>query len=137
MPQPQPQDNSRGFTLLEVLVAFVVTAVMMVVLLRTFTGGLDGSVRSANSVAATLAAQSALDAAGPLVPLEVGSEQDTSEGPFRIHTQIRSRTDLIAADPETLYIIPYDVAVTVSWREGGRDRSIFLHGLRLGPHAQQ
>jgi general secretion pathway protein I len=129
--------NADGFTLLEVLIGFAVTALLMTILLQAFTRGLGMSARSTTYTAAVLMAQSAMDGAGVLQPLHDGFQDESVNGRFDIVTLIRRRMDLSQADPRTLYVVPYEVSVTVVWREGSRNQSLNLRGLKLGPQSPQ
>jgi type II secretory pathway pseudopilin PulG len=69
--------RAQGFSLLEVLVAFVVLALSLAVVMRIFAGGLD-NIGSANRYTQALhLAQSLLDAQGRETPLTMG---ETSRG---------------------------------------------------------
>ena len=125
--------TQRGFTLLEVLVAFSIAAMSLVALLQAFTDGLDSAARSESQDTALILAESALDAAGGAEPLRDGAQRDWSDGRFRIATVTRLHRDGLVADPATLSRVPYDVAVNVRWREGGRERAVSLTSIRLGP----
>ena len=65
----------RGFTLLEVLVAFVVFALVFATTLQILSGSLRNVKRSAEYTQAALWAQSRLDAVGIDPPLESGQYQ--------------------------------------------------------------
>lgn len=137
MPGRFRHHDAGGFTLLEILVGFTIAAVLMVLLLQVLTGGLASSSQSSAEVSAVLAAQSALDELGRSVPLRDGQESAEDRGRFHIATAVRRYTEHVDADTSTLYAVPYDVRVTVSWREGRRDRSVSLRSLRLGPQLAQ
>ena len=124
--------NQRGFTLLEVLVAFSIAAMMLVALLQAFTDGLDSVARSESQGTALILAESTLDAAGGAEPLRDGANREWIDGRFRIGTAIRLHRDGLAADTAALPRVPYDVAVSVRWREGGRERSLSLTSIRRG-----
>jgi len=91
-PPRSRRSESRGFTLLEILVGFTITAVLMVLLLQVLTGGLESSHRSSNEVSAVLAAQSALEELGQSVPMHDGEERTIDRDPFRITTAVRRTT---------------------------------------------
>jgi hypothetical protein len=109
----------------------------MVVLMQVLTGGLESSHRSSSEVSAVLAAQSALEELGQSIPLHDGEELTRDRDRFRVTTAVRRATEHVAADTSTLYAIPYDVRVTVTWHEGHQDRSLSLRSLRLGPQLAQ
>jgi len=131
-PYPLPdgeRGTARGFTLLEVLVAFSIAAMMLVALLRAFGDGLASGADSESEGTAVILAESALDAAGA-EPLRDGAERQWSEGKFHVSTAVHLYR---GAETPTASRAPYDVAVTVRWREGGRERALALHSIRLGP----
>jgi prepilin-type N-terminal cleavage/methylation domain-containing protein len=94
---PRPSGES-GFTLLEVLVAFAVLAVMIVPILQVFGGGL-GSTETARAYStAALLARSRLAEVGPEDALEEGETTGTFEG-YQWRRTI-SRTELTAVEAE-------------------------------------
>lgn len=124
--------DDSGFTLIEVLVAFAIAAVLLLPLLRSFSTGLGTATRSDAATEATLIAQSTLEGMGHLVALDAGASIDRQEGPYHVSALVgRYQGDGVAAG-SILTVVPYDVAVTVDWQEGARTRSITLHTLRLG-----
>ena len=130
MRRRRPDDS--GFTLIEVLVAFAIAAVLLLPLLRSFSTGLGTATRSDAATEATLIAQSTLEGMGHLVALDAGASIDRQEGSYHVSALVgRYQGDGVAAG-SILTVVPYDVAVTVDWQEGARTRSITLHTLRLG-----
>lgn len=94
---PRPSRES-GFTLLEVLVAFAVLAVMIVPILQVFGGGL-GSTETARAYStAALLARSRLAEVGAEEALEEGETTGTFEG-YQWRRTI-SRTELAAVEAE-------------------------------------
>lgn len=122
--------RSRGFTLIEVLVAFAIAAVMLGALYDVFSvsvGSENAADRYRNAV---LLAQSALDALST-VPISPGHSVDRI-GIYERTTEIIPRPDLVPKG--MLYrALPYEVEVRVSWRDGIRQRSVQLDTLRLVP----
>ena len=94
---PRPSGES-GFTLLEVLVAFAVLAVMIVPILQVFGGGL-GSTETARAYStAALLARSRLAEVGAEEALEEGETTGAFEG-YQWRRTI-SRTELTAVEAE-------------------------------------
>ncbi len=128
---------AAGFTLVEVLIAFVILALALGALLPGFSGGLRGLGAADDYTTAALLAESVLAAVGREQTLEEG----TSAGEF--DNGFRWRLDVVALDAEldpegTLPVRPYDVVLTVSWDgRGDTERSITLETLRLGPPVAQ
>jgi general secretion pathway protein I len=73
--QPVSTRQQGGFTLLEVLVAFVIFALVFATTLQILSGSLRNVKRSAEYTQAALWAQSRLDAVGIDPPLESGQYQ--------------------------------------------------------------
>ena len=122
---------SRGYTLVEVLVAFVILAMTLTVLFRIFSGGVRNISVSADYARAVLIAESRLAAAGINEPLYAGEtygvedEEFTwtrSVTPYRPSPQYKSQVKDLKA---------WYVAVTVEWPHGEGERSIDISTVRL------
>jgi general secretion pathway protein I len=72
--------RSRGFTLLEVMVAFVILAVALGLLLGMLSRGLKQVTQAGNETEAALHAQSLLDAFGTLEAIEPGARDGEFDG---------------------------------------------------------
>jgi general secretion pathway protein I len=121
-----------GFTLIEILVAFVITALAVGALYRMSSIGLGTGSTADRYGRALLIAEAAMEGAGitePLVPQHSTSRMD---GVYDQDITVRARPDLLRtpATPDTRY--PYEVSVVITWRDGRRARSIALSTLRLG-----
>lgn len=123
----------EGFTLIEVLVAFTIAALLLVAVLRILTLGLDGAQRAEAYTRATIIAESTLDTLGVATPLKDGDTAELSDGPFRIHAAIERYREPGAGRESVQYLVLYRVSATVAWRDGRRERSVALSTLRLGP----
>lgn len=118
-----------GFTLIEILVAFAVAALLLGALYQTFATGLRSGVAAENLSGAVLLAQSALDAAAGTPP-SAGVTDDRIDG-YERRTSVRPRPDL-AAEGQPASLFPYEIEVTVTWRDGRRERKVSLATLALG-----
>jgi general secretion pathway protein I len=125
--------RSDGFTLIEVLVAFTIAAVLLVAVLRILTLGLDGGKRAEAFTKATIIAESTLDAIGVVTPLKPGEAAELRDGPFRILASVDRFHEPGEATDGARYLVFYRVSATVSWLEGRRRRTVSLSTLRLGP----
>ncbi|MCI0428959.1 MAG: prepilin-type N-terminal cleavage/methylation domain-containing protein [Rhodospirillales bacterium] len=121
--------RARGFTLLEVLVAFVILALALAALVQTFGSGMRGVAASERHVMAALAARSLLERVGHDIPLESG-EVSGEDGAFTWTVSMRRAGRADRRGNDQLVIVPYDVAVTVGWRGG---RGVTLESYRLAP----
>lgn len=126
----RPRGAAAGFTLIEVLIAFVILALALGALLPGFSAGLRGLDAADDYATAALLAESRLAAVGREAPLEEGTTSGAFDDRFRWRLDV---TALPEADPEgVLPVLPYAVALTVSWGEGD-GRAIVIETLRLGP----
>jgi general secretion pathway protein I len=127
--------KSRGFTLLEVLVAFTILAVALVALLRAFSSGLRGLDAAEAATAAVQHARSKMAEVGSVIPLEPGVEEGAFEDGYQWRVVIEPHELGDAAAAETLPLLPYEIEVTVTGGTGGGSRggTVTLRSLRLAP----
>lgn len=116
--------TERGFTLLEIMVAFIIAAGSFAVLAHAVTAGLRATAVTAHTIEAWQRAQSRLAAQLSLQPGDTGGDDG---GGFSWRARIRPRTET-AADLQL-----YTVAITISWRLDGPERQVDLVADRLGP----
>src|SRR5882724_9644531 len=131
--RPSRSAAQAGFTLLEILVAFTLLAMMLGALLPTFAGGLRSLDAADSSVRAVLLAQSKMELIGTEIPLEEGDRQESLEDGFQWVANIRqvALTANARGDEEsTLPFLTFDVEVTVF--KDGRPQ-VTLKTLRLAP----
>lgn len=92
MPQTVRQfsvpSRSAGFTLLEVLLAFVVFAISFAVVLEILSGSMRNTARAREYTETSLIAQSIMDQIGLNIPLEAGTGGSGEEGDYRWELQI-------------------------------------------------
>jgi general secretion pathway protein I len=125
--------HSRGMTLLEILVAFVILSLTMAVILHIFSGGMRNSRLAESYSRAVFLAQSRLAAIGVERPLVPG--EDTGQ----VGSNLQWRVSVVAiedggeADRLLLPVRQYLVRAIVAWQEDGHDKHIELSSMRLGP----
>lgn len=120
--------DQRGFTLIEVLVAFAVLAMLLGAIYQTFSSGLNASARAERRAVAALHAQSVLAALGSGEPISQGEATGELDGGYRWQTSVR----LLESAGETARLDAFEVIVTVSWEASlGRQGSVSLNTLRL------
>ena len=111
--------------------AFTVLAVSLGVLFEIFATGLGAARTSENLVHATQLAQSKLAAVGVETPLAVGEHSGRFDDDFAWRVAVRPFADDSTGLEGVRATRAYEVAVTVSWDQGGRQ--VRLTTLRLGP----
>jgi general secretion pathway protein I len=142
-----PADASRtraadGFTLLEVLVAFVIAALALGVLFEGAAVGLR-SARSAGAYEQAVArARSHLAVIGHGQAVAPGVASGDDGSGFQWSTRVtqvaagrKAPPPESPAAPAVSYAL-YDVAVSIGWVEDGRPRSVTLQTRRVGTARQ-
>ncbi len=126
---PRAADSRAGFTLLEVLVAFAVLALVLSAAFRLIGAGLGGSQRAERYTYAVLAAQSKLAEIGVTGRLRPGRMGGVLDGGYRWRAELRRLPDAEAQpdDGRRMPVTAYEVTVTVSWESG----AVTLDTLRL------
>ena len=128
--------NAEGFTLLEVVVAFLIAALAVGALARTSTIAIESTRVASRTDEAVARAESHL-ASISAAPLTESDRQGDDGGGFHWQARIgRAGTALPAASAADLppgSVTLYRLAVIVSWREDGRRRSVRLDSAKLGP----
>lgn len=120
----------RGFTLLEVLVAFVLLSMMLGVLLNLNSLALETTTRAADRQLALMLAQSELDRVLAKAELQLGRDSGRFQDErFAWEVRVR-RFEFPDVEPEQALDSPepYEIELTVFW---GRDQSLTLNTLRL------
>lgn len=130
--------SDRGFTLLEVLLAFALLAAAMGLLIGMLSGGLRQVADAERETEATLYAQSLLDALGTLETLKPGQRDGTfADDRYRWTLVIEEVDDpapvaLAAATPVPLEGGPQvlRVQLEVAWGDGGPRRRLRMVTLK-------
>ena len=121
--------RERGFTLVEVLAAFVILALTLASTYTALTGGLRWEARAAETASAVLIARSYLAAAGASRPLAEGvTEERLADGrTVRLAMRRAEPVPLGATEPR---IAAWQVTVEVAGPDGAR---LSLTELKLAP----
>ncbi|MEP6964417.1 MAG: type II secretion system protein [Polaromonas sp.] len=124
---------SRGMTLIEVLVAFVVLSLAMGVIMQIFSGGMRNARLAEGYSRAVFLAESRLAAVGMEEALVAGELNGQVNPDLRWRVTISPLDDGGVSAQLAMPMRLYQVHVTVSWSDEGRQRQIELGSLRLGP----
>jgi general secretion pathway protein I len=137
--------RQRGFSLLEVILAFTLLAMALGILMAILGGGLTQVRGAADASVATLHAQSLLDEVGVLEPIEPGSSGgDFDDGRYRWEMQITEAEDpapVGVADPDAAPVetvgrqlpsapLLYRIKLDMAWGEDDLERRISFVTLR-------
>lgn len=127
--------SQRGYTLIEVIVAFALLAAALSLLLGTLSGAARQVRGSADGGRAALYAQSLMSQVGVGEQLEPGTENgEFEEGRYRWSLDIRPWAD--PAQPPDALRDPaaprlLEVRLGIEWGDGGPRQRLLLRTLRL------
>jgi general secretion pathway protein I len=128
--------RQRGFTLIEIVVAFVMLALVLVTSFEIFTGGMRRASDLEDYSRALLVAQSKLAAAGTEEQYREGETQgETEDRRFRWAVGIRRTEEGMpaAGQPNNNPYALFRVDVRVAWvGADSRERSLALSTLGMG-----
>lgn len=132
--EPRSAGQERGFSLLEVLVAFAITALAMSLLLRGYGHGAKATALATRYSRALNIAESVLATTGLEQELDEGERSGESDDGYTWVERISVRPD----DPdentvEKPDLILWNVEVQAGWEQGTSYRSVTLMSLRVGP----
>lgn len=121
---------SRGFSLLEVLVAFTILAMLLGALFQVFSSGLHAARAGDSYTRATIIAQSRLAALGVEQPFQEGTSSGSVDDTYHWRVVVRPYVDdqmpVGRGVPQ-----PFSVDVEIFWEEGAGARSLSLSSLLL------
>lgn len=125
--------KQQGFTLLEIMVAFVITGLVVGTLLQLFGSAMRSAALADEYSFAVQVAESRMEAVGNEIKIERTTVSGQEEGtayqwavtmqPIELHEK---------QDEFSLSVEPYQVIVVVSWDSEGKQRQFTLSSLRFG-----
>ena len=127
------RSRQRGFTLLEILVAFVILSLALGTLYRIFGSGARSVVRAEQYAQAVELAQNLISEAGIDEKLQEGDSDGEFAAPFRWHRSVRRYELPREKSVEIASLAAFQVDVEVRWAEGASTRRVALSTLRLVP----
>jgi general secretion pathway protein I len=124
----------RGFSLLELLIAFTILATLVGALSQVFSAGLQAARSGDRDTRAVVIAQSRLAVLDVEQPLRVGVFSGATDDDYHWRVTLRPYLDdqLPAA---RRVLVPLTVTVEVFWEEGDRPRGVSLTSMLLGSGA--
>lgn len=128
-----PSQGQRGLTLIEVLVALVMTGLVVGVAFQLFGGAIQGHARAERLTMALLVAESRMAEIGVTIKLQPGTRTGRTKGGLRWTTEIRPLGKNSAIDTTPVRAFEVRVSVT-SGGDGGRP--VTLETVRLRPRTR-
>lgn len=110
-------NNARGFTLIEVLVAFAILALTMAALMQLFATGLRGADATDRHLMAVMLARSVLDDVGTEIPMVAGEQSAEIEQGYRWTVRILPFDTIPPVTNGEWIAVPYEVQVEITWND--------------------
>ncbi len=131
----QGRQASRGFTLLEVMLAFVVFALSFATILEIMAGSIRSVRRASDDTEVALFAQSIIDLVGTEIPIEEGefsgTGMDRYEWRLGIFLYDVSDEDVSTQElAEMSGVELYQVNLDIDWKTGQNRRDLHFSTLR-------
>jgi general secretion pathway protein I len=124
----RPVSDHRGFTLLELLLAYLVFALSFATVLEILSGSLRNTVRARQYTEAALTAQSVMDQVGLEIPLQAGFSAAGDAGDYHWEIELIDYTDT-GENPHSVELAELtgiellQVDLVVSWGEAQREQN--------------
>ncbi len=128
MPKASCQANCKGFLLLEVLVALAILAAAVTLLVQLMSANARSIAASENMTHNLLKAELKLREVINREKLEEGEASEMTDDGYQFDL---SATEAIQDRTENLAVKLLAIKLTMSWREGGKPRSVSLQTMRL------
>lgn len=127
--------HGRGFTLLELLLAFVVFTLSFATVLEILSGSMRNTVRARHYSEAALTAQSLMDQVGLEIPLQAGSFVNGEAGEYEWEIDIQNyegagETTRSVELAELTGITLLQVDLTISWGEAPREQTRYFSTIK-------
>jgi general secretion pathway protein I len=126
---------SRGFTLLEVMLAFVIFALSFATILEIMAGSMRSVRRASDDTEVALLAQSIMDLVGTEIPVEEGEYSDSEMDryqwrlgiyPYESSGEGGGALELAALSGVELYRVELDI----DWETGRQQRDVHFSTIR-------
>jgi general secretion pathway protein I len=123
--------KQQGFSLIEILVAFMILAMSLTVIFRIFSGGLRNVSLSEDYARAVLVAESQLATAGVTEPLQRGVTSGEWDRRFSWERVVEPYQAWEQDRELAARVQAYRVTVSVDWKHAGKTRQVSLSSVRL------
>ncbi len=126
------EENTRGFTLIEVIVALAVLGIGLVVIIELFSGGLRLGKTSEEYTHAVAYARMKLEEISLAEQLQEGEEEGDFDSRFHWRLGVK-RVDLLPGDKGAEFRPPvefFHLTLDVSWKSGFKERKTVLESFK-------
>lgn len=124
--------NTRGFSLLEILIAFAILAISLTILIKIFSTGVSTAMLAQDYTNAVQLAEGLMAKVGTELPLQVGVTEGSSYESYHWTIRIVPYLPNIDYNPKTLSAELFKVSVQVMWDDDFfRQRQFELVSLKL------
>lgn len=123
--------REAGFTLIEVLVAFVILVAALPTLYGIFSGGLRSTALAEDYQRAVAFGESWLAQYGVTAPLRQAEGDRLALGPYTLIMTTRPHQPLADVDTGRLDLQAWEVSIDITWERFGRQRSVRLSTIKL------
>ena len=125
--------GTKGFTLIEIVVALAILAIGLTVTLEGFAGGLRSARMSEEYTKATWHGQTKMEEMLMAQELTEGVTEGTFDSQFSWKSEVKKATPSLGQDENTQTRVPvdlYQITVTVTWPWGPGKKNLELESLR-------
>ncbi|MEK6673273.1 MAG: type II secretion system protein [Nitrospirota bacterium] len=120
--------NTRGFTLLEVLVALAILGIAITVVLQLFSANLRSIAASEDYVSAVTTAEARLRDILDDEKLSEKSWSETTSDGYRMDVTV---SDALSERTDNLQVKALSIDLTIRWVKGVKEKSIIIKTMKL------
>jgi len=123
--------KNKGFSLLEILVAFTIMAISLSILLNIFSSGVNTAVIAEDYIVATQIAESLMAKTGVEEPLVIGQSTGTEDDKYQWQVLVENSLNPDLDDDSEIELLA--VQVIVSWGDDlANARTVELNTVKTG-----